>query len=532
MTADFVVIGAGSAGCVVARRLADSGASVLLIEAGPRDRHPMIHVPAGMVKLLDHPRLNWNYVTEPDAAVANRAIPWPRGRVLGGTSAINGMAYVRGNPADFDHWVQLGCHGWSYREVLPYFKRSESYRGGDDAYRGRDGPLAVEDYRTILPITHRFVEAAAQAGFARTTDINGDCQEGVGYSQMTRRGRWRASTARAFLGGPHPHLDIVTGALATRLLFEGRRCTGVAFWHDGAIRRARAARGVILSGGAINSPQLLQLSGIGPAAHLRAIGIEPVLDLPGVGANLADHYAARVSHRVTGTRTANELRHGIRLAGEVVRWLFSGDGALTFGVTTAMVFCRSRPDLASPDLQLLFTPISFDQDRFGALETLPGMSISVCATRPESRGTVMAESPDPRQKPIIHANYLNVAADLDAIVAGMRVARRIFAAPALASHSAGETLPGPACDGNVALAAFTRAQGGTVYHPVGTCKMGTDPMAVVDPRLRVHGCAGLHVIDASVMPTLTTGNTNAPTIMIGEKGADMVIEDARAGAAA
>ena len=530
MDTDYLVIGAGSAGCVVAARLSETGARVTLLEAGPKDRHPWIHIPAGMLKLLQNQSLvNWGYVAEPDQAVNGREIRWPRGRTLGGTSSINGMLYVRGNPADFDIWAQMGCRGWSWSEVLPFFRQSETYRGGGDPdYRGSDGPLQVEDYRTILPLTHRFVEAARQAGHPFREDLNGAEQEGVGYSQMTRVGRWRGSTARTYLRAAGDRVRVETEAQVSRLLFDGRRCIGAEYRQGGETRRITAAREVILSGGAVNSPHVLQVSGIGPAAHLQSLGIAVLADMPAVGANLQDHFVSRVQHRVRDGLSTNQLARGLRLAGEVARFFLRGNGALTFGVTTAQVFARSREGLASPDLQLLFTPASYAMGQFGVLETEPGMTCAICPVKPDSRGTVMARSADPFDRPVIRPNYLSARSDQALLAAGIRMVRAIFAQAAIAPHSVEEMMPGPGAVSDEDLLAFNRQYGSTLYHPVGTCRMGEGPDAVVDSRLRVHGFDGLRVIDASVMPTLTTGNTNAPTIMIGEKGAAMIREDAAA----
>ena len=531
--ADYIVIGAGSAGCVVASRLSeDPKVNVILLEAGPKDRHPMIHVPAGIRTLLEHPVINWNYSSEPEDGSGGRRIHWPRGKVLGGSSSINGMLYVRGNPADYDGWAQRGCNGWGYDDVLPFFMKSEDFRGdgGDEKYRSKGGPLVVEDYRTILPITHKFIEAAQQAGFPLTKDYNGAQQEGVSYSQMTRNRRFRASTARTFLAQAkgRPNLEIVTEAQTGKLLFDGKKCVGVAYRRGGRDLEVRANCEVIVCAGAVNSPHILQVSGIGPAQHLQSIGVDVLHDSPGVGGNLNDHYVVRISHRIKDMITINEMARGPRLLGEIAKYAFKGNGALTMGVTAAMVFSRSREGLSSPDLQLLYTPTSYTGRVIGDLEKKPGISVAICPVRPESRGTIMAENPDPMARPIIRPNYLSAENDSHVLFSGIQQTKSILEAPALAEVSLGQTVPTRDINTVEDAKQWAKDEGATIYHPVGTCKMGEDAMSVVDPRLRVHGFEGLRVVDASVMPTVTTGNTNAPTIMIAEKAAAMIKEDAAA----
>jgi choline dehydrogenase len=529
--ADYVIVGAGSAGCVLAYRLVQAGASVLLLEAGPDLHHPWIRIPAGVMKLLRHPTLDWNYQTEPDPGIAGRSLHWPRGRVVGGSGSINGMLYVRGMPADYDAWAALGCTGWSWDELLPLFKRSERYPQGDAEVRGHAGLLAVRDYDSHFPVTRAFVDAAQQAGFTFTPDMNGRLREAAGYSQMTRNGRFRGSTASTFLRAVRrsPLLRLQIRAQATRVLLHSGRAVGVEYRHHGELLTAHAGAEVILCGGTINTPQLLQLSGIGDPQHLRTIGVEPQHELPGVGRNLIDHLRASVAFRSRGA-SLNPRTRGLPLALEVLKYVAVGRGALTMGVTAASVFCRVG-GAQRPNLQLMFSPSSFDQDRFGQLERQPGATLTACLGLPESRGTVLARSADPAQPPAIRPGYLSAPADLANLVEGVRLARRVAAQPALARLLVEETLPGPRVASDRDIADYVRRASGSVFHPVGTCRMGVDAGAVLDPRLKVRGIAGLRIADGSVMPTLVNGNTNAACVMIGEKAADLVLQDARSPAA-
>lgn len=536
--ADYIIVGAGSAGCVLADRLSATGAKVVVLEAGPSDNYAMVRLPAGALKLRGHPIIDWKFVTQPSREAATRHFQWPRGRLLGGSSSLNGMNFVRGLPSDFDSWAESGCAGWSFAEVLPYFRSMERYDGGADDLRGRAGPLRVEDYRTILDLTHRFVEAAQEAGFQRFADLNGATDEGVGHSQMARDGRWRASSARAFLAPAtaRPNLRVVTDAMVLGLELDGKRCVGVRFRQGGEERTLRARREVVLSAGAIGSPHLLQVSGIGEPDHIASIGVTPRHDLPGVGRNLSDHYSAVVSQRVHGALTLNDIAGSWRLLPALVQWLVLGSGPLTFGATTATVYCRSQSRLAHPDIQMLFMPGSLlprtnaSRRQLGQLEKEPGMRITVCAARPKSRGSILARSADISIHPKIDTGYLTERADIDTLVSGMRIARRIFASPALRPYIVSETLPGHAVQTDDDLEAYIRQTGNSAFHPCGTCRMGTDSGAVVDPRLRVLGIDRLRVIAASVMPTITSGNINAPATMIGEKGAAIILEDQRANA--
>ena len=531
MQADYVIVGAGSAGCVLANRLTeDPAVKVLLIEAGGRDWSPYIHVPAGFMKLLDHPTLTWGYHAEPDPGTAGRAILYPRGRVLGGSSSINGLIYVRGQPEDFDHWAQLGNRGWSFDEVLPYFKKAENWEGEANEWRGKGGPLFTSRMTDIPPLCRAAIEAGKEIGLEYREDVNSLPHGGIGYCQQTRGGRRRASAARTYLrpATRRPNLEVVVKALVRRIVFDGRRAVAVEYERGGRVERAEADREVILAAGAVGSPHILQLSGVGSPEHLTRIGVPVVHELPGVGQNLQDHYVARISYPVSGAPTVNERSRGMALAAEVLRYLVTGKGILTYSASLAAASVKVLEESATPDVQCVFAPGSFKDGMIGELDEFPGMTAGVWQMRPLSRGIVEARSSDPHVPPAINPRYLSDPTDRRAIVAGLNYLRRFFAAPALAKYVGAEILPGADIRTDDELLDYARQKGSTVYHATCTCKMGGDAMAVVDDQLRVHGIERLRVVDASVMPTVTSTNTNAPTIMIGEKGADMIRRAARA----
>ena len=527
---DYVIVGAGSAGCVLANRLsADGRNSVLLLEAGPKDTNLWIHVPLGYGKLFKEKTVNWMYQTEPEPGLDGRTVFQPRGKVLGGSSSINGLLYVRGQHEDYDRWRQRGNAGWGYDDVLPYFRKAENQQRGADKYHGAGGPLPVSDWRHADPLSEAFVVAAAQTGIPTNPDFNGASQEGAGFFQTTtQRGR-RASTAYSYLrpAKNRSNLDVETSALAQRILFEGRRARAVEYRQSGALRTARARKEILVSSGAYNSPQLLQLSGVGPAELLKQHGIDIVLDAPGVGNDLQDHLQVRLVTRCSQPVTLNDiLNHPVRRVMAGARYAAFRNGPLTIAAGTSGAFFKTNPRLATPDIQIHFLP--FSTDRMGEkLHSFSAFSASVCQLRPESRGSLRIKSADPAVPPEIRINYLATETDRTAFIEGFKILRQILAAPALKPYAVDEILPGSKVTSDEDILAFCRQTGSTVYHPTSTCRMGNDPLAVVDQRLRVRGIKGLRVIDASVMPDLMSGNTNAPTIMIAEKASDMILEDAR-----
>ena len=526
---DFIVVGAGSAGCVLANRLTASGRHrVLLLEAGGHDRHIWIHIPLGYGKLFSDRKVNWLYTSEPEPELDNRQIIQPRGKVLGGSSSINGLLYIRGQPADFDHWRQLGNSGWSFEDVLPYFRRAEDQQRGEDALHGVGGPLAVSDVCEPHPLCEAFIAAAQQAGFPRNDDFNGPSQEGAGYFQLTARHGRRCSTAVGYLrqARRRPNLAVVSNALASRILFSGRRAIGVEYRCGDTTRVAHANAEVIVAGGTFNSPQLLQLSGLGPAALLQSFGINVIADMPGVGAELQDHLQVRMQYRCTEPITVNDVIHSWRhRAAAGLRYALFRKGLLAIGAGYAGGFFRTSALAATPDVQVHF--IIFSADTSGAaLHSFPGFIASVCQLRPQSRGFVRIKSADPEKPPAIQPRYLSSRTDRDTVVAGLKLLRRIMNQPAMRRYIAEERAPDPRCTSDAELLAFARANGTTVFHPTSTCRMGADATAVVDERLRVHGIERLRVVAGSIMPTVVSGNTNAAIVMIGEKGADMILQDA------
>lgn len=534
-TYDYIVVGAGSAGCVLAARLSeDPSMRVLLLEAGGKDDSMWIHMPVGFSKLLNHKGYNWCFATEPEDNVKGRSIPIPRGKTLGGSSSINGMLYVRGQSLDYDTWSQLGNRGWSWESVLPYFRKSEHYEGQSDDTRGKSGPLNVVEMYERHELLDAFIDAGEGEGWKRNPDYNNGDQEGFGYYQCTQKDGKRWSTAKAFLepARSRPNLHVETNAQATGLLFEGKRCVGVAYVQNGARREARCAGEVVLAAGAVQSPQILELSGIGQPERLKGLGIEVRHALPGVGENYRDHYATRMNWRVKLPITLNEQTRGVNFLKELVKYYTTGRGILTFTAGIVYGFVKTRPELASPDIQYHFAHASYATAADRKLDREPGMTVAVCQLRPESKGSIHVKSADPLAAPAIRPNFLAEEGDRETLIAGMKIARRIIENPRMDKYRAFEMNPGPACQSDADWLDWARINGQTVYHPIGTCKMGSDPMAVVDDQLRVHGIDGLRVVDASIMPTLVSGNTNAAAIMIGEKGADMIKAAAKTAAKA
>ena len=539
---DYIVVGAGSAGCVLANRLTEDGKStVLLLEAGGKDTSPMIHIPVGYATTLKDPKVNWLYETEPDPGTHDRVHTWPRGKVLGGSSSINGLLYIRGQRQDYDGWAQLGLRGWSYDDLHPYFLRSQHQeRDGMDGH-AKGGPLNVSDVTEKHPVSDAVIEAGKAMGLSHR-DVNGEDQEGVAYYQLTVKNGRRCSAAVAYLNPAkkRQNLQIETKALAARVLFEGKQAIGVEYTQNGQTKTAKARGEVILAGGAINSPQLLELSGIGHPEVLNANGIEIVSALPGVGENLQDHFVIGNRYRMKpGSPSVNQQSRGLAMIGEVFKYLIQRKGLLTLSAAHVAAFIKTRQELATPDVQYHILPATMDLQKMTEtgdmeLEKQPGITIAPCQLRPESRGSVHIKSGNHDAHPAIKPNYLHDPLDQQTAVAGLRWARELAAQPALAQYIQHELEPGEALQADDELLEFPRETGGTIYHPVGTCKMGADgdTMAVVDDQLRVRGVENLRVVDASVMPRLVSGNTNAPTIAIAEKASDMIRMAAKEGVTA
>ena len=537
---DYIVIGAGAAGCVLANRLTASPAErLLLLEAGGSDRSPWIQVPIGYGRTFNDPRFNWMYQAEPDPTLDNRSQFWPRGKVLGGSSSINAMVYVRGQPGDFDDWAAAGNPGWSYRELLPYFIKLEDHPFGEPQFHGVGGPVGVSDVSAkVHPLCHSFLEACDSVGVARTRDFNGSQSEGSGLWEVTIRDGVRVSASNAYLRPVwrRPNLEIRMRAQATRVLFDGRRATGVEFVESGARQVARARREVILSGGAVNSPQLLELSGIGDAEILGRFGIAVVADSPAVGRGLQDHLAVNYYYRSRVRTLNNELAPFLGKVRAALRYALGGrTGPLAMSVNQAGAFLRSRPGLAQPNMHIYFNPASYSTTTLGSTRRLmnpdpyPGFLMSFNTCRPLSRGTIHVRSPDPLERPAIQPNALSSSEDVRDVCEGSRLVRRIAAARPLAAIIEAEREPGSTVTSDEQILADFRARSGSVFHACGTCAMGSNARtSVLDPRLRVRGVAALRVVDASAFPNVTSGNTNAPVMMLAEKAADLILEDNRA----
>lgn len=530
---DYIVVGAGSAGCVLANRLSANGEhNVCLLEAGPPDRSPWIHIPIGYGKTMFHKVLNWGYYTEPDPNMLNRRIYWPRGRTLGGSSAINGLIYIRGQQRDYDAWAAAGNPGWRWDECLPYFRKLENNDLGPGPTRGTEGPLNATSIKTPHPLVEGLIGAAGALGLAHVRDFNTGDQEGVGYYQLTTRNGRRCSTAVAYLrpARGRPNLRVETGAHAMAVLFEDGRACGVRYRQGGQVRTLRARREVLLCAGALQSPQLLQLSGVGPAALLRGFGIDVVRDLPGVGENLQDHLQIRLIYETRRPITTNDqLRTLCGRARIGLQWLLLRGGPLAVGINQGGLFCRVDPASASPDTQFHFATLSADMAG-GKVHPFSGCTYSVCQLQPSSRGSVRLRSADPFEAPAMQPNYLSTELDRRMTVAAVKYARRLAATEPLASLMKREFRPGPEVRSDDEILHFCREYGATIFHPSGTAKMGPrgDPLAVVDERLRVHGVNGLRVVDCSIMPTLVSGNTNVPVVMLAERAADFILQDAHA----
>ncbi|MEW9582362.1 GMC family oxidoreductase [Paraburkholderia sp. DGU8] len=531
---DYVVVGAGSAGCVLANRLSESGRySVCLLEAGPRDRFLWIHIPIGYGKTMFHPVYNWGFYTDPDPNMLGRKLYWPRGRTLGGSSSINGLIYIRGQKEDYDHWAALGNRGWGWQDCLPYFRRLEHNELGASPTRGVDGPLWASTIKQRHELVDAFIAASNRLGVPTVDDFNHGNQEGVGYYQLTTRNGWRCSTAVAYLkpARSRPNLHIQTDALASKILFEGTRATGVRYVQHGKVIEVRANREVVLTAGALQSPQLLQVSGVGPANVLNEFGIPVVANRAGVGENLQDHLQVRLTYEVTRPITTNDLLHSWTGRAKMgLQWALFRGGPLSVGINQGGMFCRALPAEANtPDIQFHFSTLSADTAG-GEVHAFPGCTYSICQLRPQSRGVVRIRSNDMRDAPSIQPNYLDTDLDRRTTVAGVRFARRVAATEPMAALMKREVRPGPDAQTDDELLHFCREYGQTIFHPSGTAKMGvaSDPGAVVDERLRVYGTQGLRVVDCSIMPTLVSGNTNVPIVMVAEKASDMILEDAGA----